>query len=98
MTHHLDLDDLNYTAARLTACVINKLNFISNKDKQTIRLLALSQIANFLRSDVACDLNTTVCLMEDILKQPLETTTLFFLNHYNPEELDQNSEFKKTPE
>lgn len=93
MTHHLDLDDLNYTAARLTACVINKLNLASNEDKQKTRLLALSQIVNFLRSDVPCDLNTTVCLMEDILKQPLDTTTLFFLNHYDPEQLDQNSEF-----
>lgn len=93
MTHHLDLNDLNFTAARLTVCVINKLNLASNEDKQKIRLLALSKIAHFLRSDVACDLNTTVCLMEDILKQPLDGTTLFFINHYNPEQLDQNSEF-----
>ncbi len=95
MPRNFDLDDLNFTAARLTSSVLDKMKFIPLKYRQKNRVLSLAKISAFLQEDVACDLQTTVCLMEDILKEPLDIkNTLIFLNHYDEEELERNVEFK----
>ncbi len=94
MTRNLDLDDLNFTAARLAVSVMNKIKFIPLKDRQKNRVVCLSKISSFLQEDVACDLQTTACLMEDILKEPLDIKNpLIFVNHFDPEDLDRSLEF-----